>query len=514
VLALDVGTSSARALLFDERARRVPGVEVHLPYQPHVAADGTSEIDADRLLRLAFRAIDRLYRLAGGRRASLAAVAMSCFWHGLLATDAAGQPLTPVFLWSDSRSWRVAEDLADRLDGESLRQRTGCLLHPTYWPAKLGWARLEQPRLRNQDVRWLSFPDLLYWRLFGRPVTSVSMASGTGLLNLEACTWDRAVLRDLELDAEALPALSERMKGLVQPYARRWPALSAIPWFTAAGDGGLANLGSGCSGTEDRGLTVGTSGALRVILRSPLDRIPAGLWCYRLDRQRLVVGGALNSGGNLYSWLKQNLKVDPRVLERSLRKLPPGGHGLTFLPLLAGERSPGFASHARGAVAGLTLASTALDVARAGLEAVAVQFAVVNGLIDEMVRPARRLVASGAGLLHSPGWMQMMADAIGVPVAASRATEASSRGAAIYALEKLELLDPLRLPPQVGRTYAPDARHWEAYRQERSRLETLYGFLVRRRILDDQGPQAGFAQASGAEAAGRVSEPVAGRGEN
>ncbi len=483
--ALDIGTSSVRALLFDAEAQQVPGVEVHLPYQPKVARDGTYETDPGRLLGLVSRAVDGLLHEAGARRRKqIRAIGISTFWHGLLAADESGRPLTPLYLWADTRSWRESDELRGRLDPDAVHQRTGCLIHPTYWPAKLLWVKATQPELWRRRPRWLSFWDLVHQRLFGSPLTGVSMASGTGLLELAGCRWDTALLSVLEVGEEQLPALGEAGQGLQHRYGVRWPDLKGVPWVCAAGDGALANLGSNCVDPSQRALTIGTSGALRVLYRGLPDRVPEGLWCYRLDRKRLVVGGALSNGGNLYAWLTRTLQVERATLEARLRLMKPSATGLTFVPLLAGERSPGFASHATGSLAGLTEATTATDIVRAGLEATAIEFRRVDERLDTVLPGARRLVGSGAGLLASPAWMQIMADAIGKPLAESRAREASARGAAILAAEFIGVLDSDSLKTEVGRTYRSNAAAHDAYTVQLARQEELYRLLVHERALD------------------------------
>ena len=290
--ALDIGTSSVRALLFDSEARQVPGVEVHLPYQPNVARDGTYETDPGRLLGLVSTAVDGLLHEAGARRRKrILAVGVSTFWHGLLAADESGRPLTPLYLWADTRSWRQSDELGGKLDADAVHQRTGCRIHPTYWPAKLLWLKATQPALWRRRPRWLSFWDLVHQRLFGMPLTGVSMASGTGLLELADCRWDAGLLSLLDVGEDQLAVLGEAGQGLQPQFAVRWPDLKSVPWVCAAGDGALANLGSNCVDPSQRALTVGTSGALRVLYRGLPDRVPDGLWCYRLDRERVVVGG-------------------------------------------------------------------------------------------------------------------------------------------------------------------------------------------------------------------------------
>jgi len=461
-------------MLWDLQGREVRGLEVQHEYR---AAD---EIDADRLARLVIRCLVALMRVAGPRRAGrIAAVGVSTFWHGLVAADDSRRALTPVYLWSAVRSRRAAERLRDRLDAEDVWRRTGCPLHPSYWPAKLSWLREDRPDLWRRPVRWLSFGDLLFWRLFDRLGTSLSMASGTGLLRLDDCRWDEGLLGELRIEPGSLPPLAKAERGLAPAYARVLPDLAEIPWVHSAGDGALANLGSGCASKANRAITIGTSGALRVMHGGSDARLPRGLWRYRLDESRFVTGGAVSNGGNLRDWLLTNLRVGARI-----RQGTPGAHGLTFLPHLFGERSLGYAADAFGAVAGLRSATTADDVAQAAYEAVAVQFAQIDRKLDEILPGARRLVASGTALLSSPGWMQMIADATGRPTAASRTSEASSRGAALFAMETLGVSRPAPRGSGTANVFTPRKKNAIAYREIEARQAALYEALIKDRILD------------------------------
>lgn len=441
-------------------------------------------MDADTLAALVSRSLVRLLRLAGPRRASrIAGVGVSTFWHGLVAADDSARALSPVYLWSDIRSWKAVGPLQHRLDSEDVRQRTGCPIHPSYWPAKLAWLRSQRTDLWNRPVRWMSFGDLLFWRMFGRLGTSVSMASGTGLFRLADCGWDEELLSVLGISTDSLPSIAEVQQTLMPAYRRLLPQLADIPWLHAVGDGALANLGSGCLTPVNRALTVGTSGALRATHSAPPAVIPPGLWCYRLDRKRVVIGGALSNGGNLRKWLLDTLRVNDRKLEAGLSHEKPGTHGLTVLPHLAGERSLGYAPHAFGAIAGIASATTSENMARAGLEAVAIEFARVDRRLDEVIPAAAILVASGGALLSSPAWMQVMADAIGRPVATGKAKEASSRGATLFALEWLGLADPANLDPGVGRVFKPRPALAATYKAIEARQEILYRALISDQIL-------------------------------
>jgi gluconokinase len=479
VVGLDLGTSSIKAVLYDARGRAVPRVAVHQP----IRGSESSQLDADALCDMVVRALARLVRLAGSRRASrIAGAGASTFWHGLVAADQSARALTPLYLWSDGRSAATLEDLRAAVDAERLRQRTGCPVHPSYWPAKLHWLRTQRPDLWRRPVRWLSFGDLLYWRLFGRLGTSLSMASGTGLFRLDDCRWDADLMSMLGLQAQSLPPIARAERGLRPPYRSRLAALAEVPWTHAAGDGALANLGSGCTSPARRAITIGTSGALRAMHGPSAPAPPPGLWRYRLDESRLLSGGAINNGGNLNAWLSSRLR-----LTATPDASAPGAHGLTFLPHLFGERSLGYAADAFGAVAGLTANTSALDMAQAAHEAVAVQLAQINRRLDTVLSRSSRLVASGGALLTEPEWMQMVADASGRPVIASRHTEASSRGAALFAMELLGMPAPPARGAEDGQTFRPSRANSARYAEIEARQDALYRALIVDRILEKRG---------------------------
>jgi gluconokinase len=254
----------------------------------------------------------------------------------------------------------------------------------------------------------------------------------------------------------------------------------AARWLPPVGDGATSNIGSGCSTRQRVAVMVGTSGALRVVADGPAPAAPDGLWLYRANRDRFVLGGALSNGGNLLNWLTESLTLpDYDTLQATLAARPPDGHGLTVLPFLAGERSPGWASHATGAIVGLRLHTEPLDILQAGLEAVAYRFGAIYELVRSALPGADEIIASGGALLNSPAWLQIVADVIGLPVTASGEVEASSRGGALLALEVLGGPAWFDRPTALGRRFDPDLARHARYREARARQAHLYEVLVR-----------------------------------
>jgi len=429
VLALDVGSSSTRAGAYDERGRQA----AEPARRSYTSSEG--QLDADELLRAA----EAVLAEAGDADA----LGISCFWHSLLLLDEHERPLTPVLLWQDRRATPQAEALAERLDAREVHARTGCTFHPSFWPAKLEWLRAEGVLARAR--RAVSFADYLFLRLTGELRTSLSSASGTGLLNLRTRIWDAELLDELDVDEALLPPISDE------------PAGTTYPPF---GDGACSNLGAGCVTPDRAALNIGTSGALRVVRQGdpePKD----GLFSYFLDERRVVEGGAVSDGGNLYAWAQRTLRLDPPEPRE------PDGHGLTFLSLLGGERSLGWNPRASGAVTGLTFETDAADLLQAGLEGIAYRIADIADRLPDV----REVVATGHSLLQSGWWMQVFADALGRPVVVSDVAEGSARGAAVYVLGRLGAEAD---PAPLGRAHQPDPGRGEVYVAARERQRKLY----------------------------------------
>ena len=302
------------------------------------------------------------------------------------------------------------------------------------------------------------------------------MASATGLFDQNQLRWEGEVIEALPVERSQLSPISgEPLRGLREEWARRWPALRDVPWFPAVGDGACSNVGCGCTRDDRLALMVGTSGAMRVLWKADSVEIPDGPWCYRADEARFVMGGALSDGGNLVAWLRETLRLpEPEGTERLLAEMKPDSHGLTFLPLLAGERGPGWTDVANGTIAGLSISSTPVEILRAAMEAVALRFALIAEIIQAASPGEKEVVATGGGLLHSPTWTGIMADALGKPVVTSGVEEASSRGAALLALERLGELEIEEAEAPLGETFEPDPDRHEIYREALARQRRLY----------------------------------------
>jgi len=480
VLGLDFGTSGARAALFNRRGDEICGARVHFSNEVYQALKSGADVDADRLFDEAIEVIDRLLQGDAERSLQIDWVAISSFWHSLVGTDINGSAVTPLFGWADMRAASAAEQLRKQADETEFHQRTGCPFHPSYWPAKLLWLRTERPQMFAEVETWMSFAEYFQQRLFGDAAASVSMASGTGVFHQQTCDWDEELLRLIDIGAGNLPVIAPAGKTLTKlqdRYALRWPTLSSARWFPAIGDGAANNVGAGCVTPESALLMIGTSGAMRIVYEGdPPVSLPRGLWCYRLDRKRVAVGGALSDGGGVYRWLRDTLALfgDEREIEAALSAMEPDSHGLTVLPFWSGERSTGWNLSARGAILGLSSNTDSLAILRATMEGVAYRFALIAKELD-FLAPDASIVAAGNALLASPCWTQIIADVLGRSVRLSSAGEASTRGAALLALEAVgEIENIANLPIPGERMFIPDIPRHEKYRCGQARQQQAY----------------------------------------
>jgi len=491
ILALDVGTSSIRAIGYDALGRPLPGADARVGCEPTTTPDGDSELDPEELVAATASAIDRCVASAPAPPAAFGA---SVFWHSLLALDADGRPLTGVVTWADTRSAGAAEALRARLDETAVHARTGAPLHSTFYPAKLTWLREARPDLFARAATWCGFAEYLLLRFTGRLRASVSMASGTGLLDQgadawqrpdawqRAGAWDAGMLDACRIGPGRLPPIDDApVIGLAPAWRARWHTLGDAPWLPAAGDGACSNLGADCSDPARIALNVGTSAALRLVADAP-SAVPWGLWHYRVAACRHLIGGATSEGGNVLAWARRTLALpgEDAALDTALAAVAPDSHGLTALPFLAGERSPGWRGDARAAVTGISLATTAPQILRALVEAVAYRLAAVYERLRPLAAPGHRVIASGGALGHSRVWTQIMADALAVPLEVLPGIEASSRGAALLALGALGC--PAPPPEPSGTLVRPDSRRRDIYAAARARQGRLYDSGVGPRV--------------------------------
>lgn len=465
VVALDLGTSSVRALVFDDQGAPLAGVLARRPTHLDVTDGGKAELDPDGVVGAVGECLDEL--ASRGELDGVGHVATSCAWHSVIALDGGGRRLTGALTWADTRAAPLVAELRSRGDMDRLQAATGARPHTIYWTVKLPWLARE---LSPAPARYLGLAEYVTGALLGDPSASPSMASGTGLLELAGAAWDAQALELAGVDERALPAVTgEGWTGRLGPEgARRWPALAEATWHPATGDGAASNVGAGCVSPDRVAVNLGTSAAIRVVepadQASPLHR---ELWRYLVDDRQVVTGAAFSGAGNLYAWLRQVTALPAEgSLEDELAKIPPGSRGVVVMPYHAGSRPPLDLAAGSGAITGLSLATTAVEILAATLESVCYRLAAGFDALAATLPGEPEVVASGGAVVASPWWQQTLADVLGRPVRLVDEPEASARGAALLALGQAT-------DPATVRVVEPRPDAVEAQRAARALHEDL-----------------------------------------
>jgi gluconokinase len=483
IVAIDIGTSSIRAALFDDSAHQLRGSLIKREYSLETTTDGGSEVNAEKLFNLLVDVVDEVHSRL---KSPVEYIASCAFWHSLMGVDSGGNPTTKLFTWADTRSRKYTQKLRDRFDENEIHKRTGARFHSSFWPSKLLWLKGRNPSssegaLFKRTAKWMSLSDYLQLRLCGHDSTSISMASATGIFDQHKQAWDGELLRYLKIKKPQLPRISNSSFELLPKFRKRWPLLKDAKWLPSIGDGAANNIGSNCAVKSRATLMVGTSGAMRVAYRGePPKKLPSGLWCYRVDEDRVIVGGALSDGGGLYAYLKKtsNIELSDEEIGEEIARRSADAHGLTVGPFFFGERSTGYHENARGYILGLDASHDTIDILQAAMESVAFRFAEILDQLKKVTKIDEIFVAGGA-LDASPVWTQIIADVLGRDLIVSDQSEASLSGAVLLALESIGIINEIGGPKDDHRRVGFHMNCHGVYCRARDRHKTAYGEAFR-----------------------------------
>ncbi len=433
ILAIDNGSSSVRAGLFDAAGREACEI-VKVKRAFKTGPNGESELDPLAAIAQTGHAIDRLF--ASDKDAFVQNVSMCAFWHSLCGMDSNSEPTTPILGWADTRAREYSTMLKQNFDEKKIHERTGAHFHSSFWPAKLLWVREERPDVWKRTTRWMSFSDLCQLRLFGDARTSVSMASATGMFDQATLAWDTELLDFIGLAVDQMPDIAAS-GSVIRPSREaisRWPQLSNAKILPAIGDGAADTLGAGCSRLGEAVLMIGTSASMRMMYEGePPRNLPEGLWSYRLDERRVVLGGALSDGGNLISMFRRKFGVKGNITQ-DLRSRTHD-RSLRVEPYYFGERSTGYREDAKGEIIGLQPKHDGIDVILSAMHAIADRLADIAERLSR-VAPIESIQASGGTLREYPVWREIIDEKLGRQIMPSNTRESSLKGTVLRAAER------------------------------------------------------------------------------
>lgn len=472
-IGIDIGTSSAKAVAFSGRGQAMAEkTESYSLERPE--ADAAVQ-DPDLICRAVLACVQKLVRQMP---CTPQALGLSSAMHSVVAVNEEGKALSPLITWADGRARRQAEALRGTDLGTTIYRRSGTPLHAMSPLCKLAWLKEDHPALFREAFRFVGIKEYLLFQVFGEWVVDHSIASATGLFDLEKKTWIPEALEYAGLEAKRLSkpvGVRYQLSGFSTETAIALGIETDKPWIVGGSDGCLANLGAGNLPEDAAVLTIGTSGAVRSTITHPIQDPEERLFCYILDEQRYVIGGPTNNGGVVWEWFCKQFYPGTNMTEvfSEVEQIPVGSNGLRFLPYLYGERAPVWDAGACGHFWGIRAGHSRAHFARAVLEGICLNLFQITQALVTLGGPIKLIYADG-GFTQSPVWIQLLADILGIPLLVSSNPHASAKGAAMLAMEATGFTLEEERDTANTTTYHPRAIHHRKYLEVFEQFKDIY----------------------------------------
>jgi len=499
IIAIDAGTTSIRAVLFDRSGRASAAAQVENP--PAYFEDGRVEQDASTWKKALFRILAKVAENAGASGIGVGAVSITANRSCVIPVDLSGEALHPALMWQDTRTEGICRELAPR--SREVYERSGLPITSIFSAVKMAWFRKERPEVWTRAARMLGVQDYLVFLLTGNFVTNRSLASRTNLLDLGSGDWSPELLKIFGVERRLLCDLIDpgQTAGTLTTEAAAAAGLAAgIPVVSAGGDQQCAALGMGLLADGDVVANTGTGAYLIGLSDRPVRDPDMRLYCnISALPGRFVAEAASPAAGVAYRWFRDRFYGGPDgspsgfgTINAEVEVSPPGAAGVVHLPRFktmgparpapdaAGDPGGGSGkSDGRASFHGIGLATTRGDIARAVLEGVAADMADNLELIEKWTGPKDRVRAAG-GLTRFPEFDRILADLCGRPVVLASESEATALGAWISAAVRLGLYPDAASAYAVSgagsgdRIFKPDPERRDVYgrlRERRRRLE-------------------------------------------
>lgn len=483
IIGIDIGTTHTKAVVATTAAEVITEVKAGYPsLQPQ---PGYHEQDPQQIVEAVIEVLTKAIHSLPDKK-NILVISFSAAMHSLLAVDEQGHPLTNLWTWADTRSEEIAASLKNTPLGHRIYQQTGTPVHPMSPLCKIAWMRREMPELFAASHKFISGKEYVIYQLTGQYIVDTALASATGLLDVQRMDWSEEALAFAGIDRDKLSNLAEpvdRLPGLKKEYARLLDLPADTPFINGGSDGSLANIGAGAVLTGEAALTVGTSGAVRILSDQPIQDTGRRLFNYRLDSSTYLPGGAINNGGIVLEWFYETFTDQRKPFDAFLEELmpqagaiKPGADGLIFLPYLHGERAPVWDAGASGMFVGIKAMHTRAHFLRAVLEGIGFSLRQILEALEENKVMINCLYAGG-GFIESAEWLRIVTDILGKPVRVSRNADASAMGAIYMGMKATGILKEwkdIKLLMQDKETYKPNAAARAAYQKNYEVYKKLY----------------------------------------
>lgn len=488
VLALDQGTTSTRAIVFDTTGAKLAQAQILLEQQ--FPQPGWVEHDAELIWHDQLATAREAIASAGVSADEIAAIGVTNQRETVVVWDrATGAPIHNAIVWQDRRTAEMCDAIIARGCGDAVRERTGLAIDPYFSATKIAWILDAVPRARERalagELAAGTIDCWLTWKLTGGAahVTDVSNASRTLLLDISTATWDDELCEIFDVPRELLPRVvrSSEVVGSSMPELLG----AAIPVAALCGDQQAALAGNGGFSAGAVKATFGTG--VFALMHTGHERAHSQVLAVTLAAQtgpeiEYALEGSVFMGGAVVQWLVEQLHLaeDPLALSKLAESVPDSA-GVVFVPALTGLGAPEWDPYARGAMFGLTRGASAAHVARAGIEAIPLQVGdLVGAMVADSGHGLENLRVDGGVTVNALA-MSTLADVLGVPVHRAQVAESTALGAAYLAgLATGVWSGPEDLPALRGvdRVFEPDPANAERI----SALKERWAEAVRRSL--------------------------------
>lgn len=494
-LGIDIGTTSTKAILYTKQGEVVTSHTINYPL--HTPNPLIAEQNPDEIVDAVLGTIREAIRKSDMSTNQLKFISFSSAMHSLIAVDKDGELLTNSITWADTRSAEYAKEINEQHNGHEIYLRTGTPVHAMSPLAKLVWLKAEKPAIFEKTTKFISIKEYVFYKFFGRFLIDYSIASATGLFNLQSLDWDAEALQLAGITRQQLSEIvptTYQLTGVKKEYESYMGIDPNIPFIIGASDGVLSNLGVNAIEPGVVAVTIGTSGAIRTVYNQPKTDPKGRIFCYALTENHWVIGGPVNNGGIVLRWLRDEfaaaevetanrLGIDAYdVLTKIASGVNPGSDGLIFHPYMTGERAPLWNANARGSFFGLSIHHKKQHMIRAVLEGTIYNLYTVLLALEELTGEPKRIQATG-GFARSEMWRQLMADIFDKPVIVPESYESSCLGAVVLGMYATGEIDNFSIVSEmVGNTntHYPSEESTAVYR------ELLPIFIRLSRILDEE----------------------------
>ena len=436
VLGLDLGTSSLKGLLFNEKGAMVG--EAAADYALSHPQSGYSEQNPNDWIDAAKTVIHQLIQAHPDMRDQLVGISFSGQMHSLVLLDEQAQVLRPAILWNDVRTTKQCQTIMEEF-GENLLAITKNVALEGFTLPKILWVQEQEPAIWEQVAHILLPKDYLTLWLTGKYSMDFSDAAGTLLLDIEQNVWSDVIAKQFAIQPDLLPPLvasGEQVGVLTTALQEEFGFTKTVGVYAGGADNACAALGAGIIHEEVGMISVGTSG---VVLSYERDAQQAYQGKLHLFNHALKDGfysmGVTLAAGNSLNWFKETFAPDQSFTDllSGIEAIEPGSKGLLFTPYIVGERTPHTDSLIRGSFIGIDTQHTLKHFGRAVLEGITFSLKDSQVVMQEVAQKDFKQMVSVGGGAKNPTWLQMQADIFNTEIVTLTTEQGPGLGAAMLA---------------------------------------------------------------------------------